>query len=75
MAGPIDVEKLPSGAVQLLIDVRVEIVALGLQKIRRQAIGGVAIKVSVSSTAKRKRKSKVLGLNWLLHIHTTKNLH
>ena len=39
---------------------------------QRPAHQVVIIRISVSSTAKHKRKSKVLGINWLLHIHATK---
>ena len=46
MACPVGVEELPSGAVEPFIGVRAEIIALRLQQIRRQAVGGVAVKIA-----------------------------
>ena len=50
MTRPVGVEELASGAVQTLIGVRTEIVALRLQKICRKPFGGLAFEVRKQST-------------------------
>ena len=45
MAGPVGMEKLPSGAVEPLVGVRAEVIPLRLKQIRGQAVGGIAVEV------------------------------
>ena len=59
VACPICMEELASGAIQPFVGVRTEIVALRLQKICGQAVGGVSVKNSSappSSRAPERRK-------------------
>lgn len=57
MTRPIRVEKLTARRVRRFVGVRAEIIALRLQQIRRQAVGGVAVEVTQRRSHGRSRNA------------------